>query len=129
MPHHPGASIEDLGQLLHDAWLDADTMERRGTELRISGYHERSAGGLQRGRFPVELCATNVTSVRFEDDARLGGIEVCTVRSTSPVGGVLVEGCIPATLELLGDDVRCSVTIADLPSETRRPFGRWRRVD
>ena len=122
-------TIDELDQLLHDAWLDADEMVHVGSSFRIPGHHVRPVGWFRSGRFDVELRARRVTSVRFEDDARLGGIEVCTVRSTSPVGGVLVEGCIPATLELLGDDVRCSVTIADEPSETRRPFGKWRPVD
>lgn len=122
-------TIEELNVLLHDAWLDLDDVVPDRDSVNITGFQQVWDRTFRLARFAVTLTATGVRSIEFDDREGQGGIAVCSVQSTDSPSGLWIEGCIPASLRLLGDDLDLHLTISAVPFEAKRPFGSWKPAD
>ena len=120
-------TLGDFGVVLHDAWLEGDTIRHDDDELTIDGYlrSRTRSGWFTVGRYPVRVRATGVTKFEWSTDDGLVEIDVWEVRATEPGPGVRIEGGIGGWLNLVGTGVQLHVTVASEPSDTRRPLGQW----
>jgi hypothetical protein len=106
------ADLPRVSELLHDAWLDlpeAGQFDPPRT-VTMSGFADhgdrrvlRSFGPLVRveeTKPQVVLSCRSVLAVSVEDEARIGSLNVASVRFDDVTSQVVIEGHVPATVFL-----------------------------
>lgn len=115
--------VEDLDQILHDAWIELPPERRRDGRVVIRGFLERrTRKGFFRYRCWVYLPGSELLEV--EDPSGLRGMSVCTVLVDDVV---TFEGCEDSLLRLSIPTSSVQLVVADHPFEIRRIWG-WRPV-
>jgi hypothetical protein len=113
--------LADLGAVLHDAWIDFESISNEHGSVSWTGWVKR-----ERLRYTYDIRLTECTEVEVVDESGIGGTLLGEVERTGE--RLLVRGHIPAHLAVTTSAARAYIRARALPSWQRR-WWRWIPVE
>jgi hypothetical protein len=130
--------LDELSTLLHDAWLpfgslnfDPEAREVSATVEDVAclgGFETRALGlfaSCVRELWNVTLVVSHVTSVSTVDDAEIGGLDVRDVLYRNSENLLVIEGGVPARIEIAVEAFSVRVEYPKRPSSQTKLHVLW----
>lgn len=120
-------SVRDLGQILHDARIDLNSVRREGQTAIVEGTLERPDEKNRQlmKRYPFELQIEDVDSLEVEDDTDTGILVLSDVTYDPDTAYLTIESAIPNRLRIHCQSDIVLLIESNIATEVRR-WGRWR---
>jgi hypothetical protein len=118
---------EEATLLLHDSWIELDTISKHEDSVRMLGVLEKltsNSFNASYGRFTFALQVRRASEWKLEDEAQIGVLLIDEVYAEGNQA-IVIAGVIPVRLFVYSADSLLQITVAEDPYETKR-FLRWK---
>lgn len=113
---HDESGLRELGAALHDCWIDADRIERRGSSVHVP-ISERATWKTRAEDFARELIVSPVARLTIEDREQVGYYDFARFALDLEPLMLRIECNIPISIELSLAALLVTIEVRRRPSD------------